>query len=484
MVNSDAKLMRAIGEELAGRIAPELQTDGARERAAFMRLVLSDLAANLDVVPEVGREFAPVLRRTLDDALAKLSGDFRTDEYRNALAEIPHQQGAALAQEMIALRVLSARLARALADAPAQRGEDAIALLGDADREWLRRVERASRGDTSGAQAATASSTTPQETVTADAVNAYLRAKFPAAKMNVQSIALVPGGRSKKTFFISLSQSGAFPQSLVMRQDMYAEKRGTSVRDEYKPLVLLAGLSLPVPKPLHFEPEVTALGPPFMLMERLAGQVPGNYFGMDFSCPEAFRDLARLLARLHQIAPKDAGVPATAAPASGRLGAQVEEFWALWRKNSLNASPVIESAYAWARAQCAAIESTETLVHGDCGPHNLLVRDGKLAGLLDWEFLHTGDPAEDLGIARVYAETMMPWSEFMREYREAGAADVSDARINVGVLNHYLKGTTLVAASGRNFAEGHTNDFIKGANAYTGLRKIEMKIVEFMDRVA
>jgi aminoglycoside phosphotransferase (APT) family kinase protein len=205
---------------------------------------------------------------------------------------------------------------------------------------------------------------------------------------------------------------------------------------------------------------------------------------MDVSCPEAFRDLARLLARLHQIAPKDAGVTTTAAPASGRLGAQVEEFWALWRKNSLNASPVIESAYAWARAQCAAIESTETLVHGDCGPHNLLVQDGKLAGLLDWEFLHTGDPAEDLGIARVYAETMMPWSEFMREYREAGAADVSDARINVGVLNHYLKGTTLVAASGRNFAEGHTNDFIKGANAYTGLRKIEMKIVEFMDRVS
>src|SRR6202012_2846427 len=112
----------------------------------------------------------------------------------------------------------------------------------------------------------------------------YLRAKFSAANIEVQSVALVPGGRSKKTFFITLSQSGSFPQRLVMPQDMYAEKRGTSVRDEYKPLALLAGLSLPVPKPLHFEPEVTALGPPFMLMERLSGQVPGNYFGMDFSC--------------------------------------------------------------------------------------------------------------------------------------------------------------------------------------------------------
>jgi aminoglycoside phosphotransferase (APT) family kinase protein len=485
MVNSDAKLMRAIGDELIGRIAPELQTPDARERVAFMRWVLGDLATNLDIVPDVARGFAPLLRKALEDVLAILPNDFPTADYRRALGEIPPQQGDALTQEITGLRIVSARLARALADCGAvANSEKAIALLGAADREWLRRVERASSGKLSGASVDTKAAATPRELVAPESMSAYLRAKFPASKMHVKSVAPVPGGRSKRTLFIALSSDGSLPADLVMRQDMYAEKRGTTVRDEYRPLELLAGLSLPVPKPVHFEPEVTALGAPFMLVERLAGQVPGNYFGMDFSCPDAFHDLARLLAKLHQIKPDDAGVAATAASSSGRLGAQVEEFWSLWRKNSLNASPVIESAYAWARAQCANIKSTETLVHGDCGPHNLLVQDGTLAGLLDWEFLHVGDPAEDLGIARVYAETMMPWDEFMRTYREAGAADVSDARINVGVLNHYLKGTTLVAASGRNFAEGHTSDFIKGANAYTGLRKIEMKIVEFMDRVA
>jgi len=123
-------------------------------------------------------------------------------------------------------------------------------------------------------------------------------------------------------------------------------------------------------------------------------------------------------------------------------------------------------------------------VHGDCGPHNLLVRDGRLVGLLDWEFLHVGDPAEDLGIARVYAEPMIPWREFMSIYTAAGGADVAERRVQLAVLLHYLKGTTLVAASGRSFAEGATDDFIKGANSYTGLRRIEIKIVEFFNALS
>ena len=41
---------------------------------------------------------------------------------------------------------------------------------------------------------------------------------------------------------------------------------------------------------------------------------------------------------------------------------------------------------------------TGVLVHGDFGPQNLLVGgdDTAIVGVLDWEFVHVGDPLEDL----------------------------------------------------------------------------------------
>jgi aminoglycoside phosphotransferase (APT) family kinase protein len=331
-----------------------------------------------------------------------------------------------------------------------------------------------------------ASRMAPTETVTPQMLTHYLRLRFPAAEgIAAKSVMVIPGGRSKRTILIALERAQNLPKEIVMRQDMYLEQRGTTVRDEYGPLKLLSELGLPVPKPVHFEAEASELGPPFLFVERIAGEVPGSYFGMDIACPQVFRDLAAVLARLHRIEPGSAGVfRDTVADPNDRMGGQVEEYWRLWRRDSMWPSPVIESAYYWARNESAATAGTTALVHGDCGPHNLLVRDGGLAGLLDWEFLHIGDPAEDLGIARVYAEAMMPWSEFMDIYRAAGGADIPERRIRLAVLFYYLKGTVLVAASGRNFAAGVTDDFVKGANSYTGLRRIEMKIVEFFDLLA
>ena len=50
------------------------------------------------------------------------------------------------------------------------------------------------------------------------------------------------------------------------------------------------------------------------------------------------------------------------------------------------------------------------------------------------------------------------------------------------MLTQFLKGSTLVAASARNFNEGGTTEFIKGANAFTGLRLIELRIAAMLKR--
>lgn len=41
----------------------------------------------------------------------------------------------------------------------------------------------------------------------------------------------------------------------------------------------------------------------------------------------------------------------------------------------------------------------DVIVHGDFGPQNVLIEDGRISALLDWEFAHVGRPIEDLAWA-------------------------------------------------------------------------------------
>ncbi|MCP5110449.1 MAG: phosphotransferase [bacterium] len=45
----------------------------------------------------------------------------------------------------------------------------------------------------------------------------------------------------------------------------------------------------------------------------------------------------------------------------------------------------------------AELDGESRLVHGDFNPTNILIADGKVTGILDWEFAHSGSPNADLG---------------------------------------------------------------------------------------
>jgi aminoglycoside phosphotransferase (APT) family kinase protein len=64
------------------------------------------------------------------------------------------------------------------------------------------------------------------------------------------------------------------------------------------------------------------------------------------------------------------------------------------------------------------------LVHGDFNIHNLLVKDGHITSLLDWEWGHAGDPLEDLNNIRPHIEKYSNWERFCRHYRAHGGPAV------------------------------------------------------------
>jgi aminoglycoside phosphotransferase (APT) family kinase protein len=490
--NSAALLMRAIGEELAQRLLPELSSADARERATLARLVLEHLAADVDVLAEVALPLAPEFRSAIEETLGGLSPERfggQLQSWRAQLAGITVERGLARQREISALRALGAAIVRRLADLTSENGfeaaaQQAIARLGALDHRWLTRYEAARQQRS--AQPSTGASATQPSAAVADinpeSVTRYLRRRFPGSP-HIQSTAVVsiPGGRSKKTFFISLTGTDALPAELVMRQDYALRYEGTKVRDEYTPLLKLAEKDLAVPRPLWLEGDESELGPPFIFVERLRGAPPGSYFGMRTPCPGAFADLAQMLAKLHRVDPSELGFPVGASPQDS-LMRLIDTYQKKWRENATTASPLIDYAYAWARRECAKDAGTVAVVHGDAGPYNMLVEQDRLTAVLDWEFVHVGDPAVDLGIVRVYAEEFMSWDEFRRLYDAAGGAPVPERRVRLAMLVNFLKGTTLVATSGRNFEEGWTREFIKGANSFTGLRLIELRIAGLLQR--
>jgi aminoglycoside phosphotransferase (APT) family kinase protein len=496
--NSNALLIRAIGEELAQRIMPELTSADARERSTLARLVLEQLAADLDVLPELAEQgFAAEYRQTIAAALSALPDSQLADDsvrWRAALDAIATDRGLGAQREIASLRALGADIVRRTADsgiASQPAGVAAIARLGSLDFRWLTAYDAAQRQQIAlrsasiapeGQQAASAA---PTREPTPESVTQYLRRRFPnSPETAATTVVPIPGGRSKKTFFISLNAGRDLPAELVMRQDYSLRYEGTKVRDEYTPLLKLSERGLAVPRPLLLEAQESELGPPFLLVERLRGGPPGSYlFGIHTPCPGAFLELAKVLASLHRVAPAELGLSLPASGAADSLRHLIETYQTKWRDNATRASPIIDYAYAWALAECAKDTGSLAVVHGDAGPYNLLVDGDRLSALLDWEFVHVGDPAVDLGIVRVYAEEFMSWDDFMHQYAAAGGADVPDTRVRLGMLVNFLKGTTLVATSGRNFEEGWTREFVKGANSFTGLRLIELRIAALLKRL-
>ena len=493
---SSARLLRAIAEELAQRLAPELSSADARERAALARLVLEHLAADIDVLPVLAAQWVPAFRAALEAALEALPPALfaeRLQSWRADLAGIPIEYGAARQREVRALRTIAADLVRRATDLTGHQGggpadaaiTQTLGKLGALDHQWLTgyeaaRQQKAVPSGTSAGPARAQDASAPQPDPAS--VTRYLRRRFPGApQLAASAVVPIPGGRSKKTFFISLTGSATLPTEVVMRQDYALRYEGTKVRDEYTPLVKLASLGLAVPRPLLLEDEPSELGPPFILVERLRGAPPGSYFGMRTPCPGAFGELARLLARLHRVPPGELGLAAGNASADSLLQL-IETYQAKWRENATTASPLIDYAYAWARGECVELAGAVAAVHGDAGPYNLLIEGDHLTAVLDWEFLHLGDPAVDLGIVRVYAEEFMQWEDFMRLYLAAGGVPVAERRVRLAMLVNFLKGTTLVATSARNFEEGWTHEFVKGANSFTGLRLIELRIAGLLQR--
>jgi len=124
-----------------------------------------------------------------------------------------------------------------------------------------------------------------------------------------------------------------------------------------------------------------------------------------------------------------------------------------------------------------------SLVHGDFRTGNYLVENGRLTGILDWEFSHWGDPREDLGWFcarcwrfgndRLAAGGVAARADLLDGYNAASDAPVAERELAFWEILGAARWATIALLQGQRFLTGGERSL---ELALTGLMPAEMEL--------
>jgi aminoglycoside phosphotransferase (APT) family kinase protein len=206
----------------------------------------------------------------------------------------------------------------------------------------------------------------------------------PGARL--EDVTVISGGFSR--LMLDVRWAGGHGVVRIEQDGMFA----TEGRREAAVMRTLRAHGYPVPAVLWEESDPGVLGHPFFVMEHVAGRARTDDHGLD----DMLRSLTRLYSlgadAVDEIAALD-GLPAGSEPGEA-INAQLRHWHHVYRSAVEYPIPLLERGFAWLRANLRAT-GPSVIVHGDPGPGNALQDSGGVAAVIDWEFAHAGDAAED-----------------------------------------------------------------------------------------
>ncbi|MER6989038.1 aminoglycoside phosphotransferase family protein [Saccharopolyspora hirsuta] len=194
------------------------------------------------------------------------------------------------------------------------------------------------------------------------------------------------------------------------------------LRTEQKWLPVLAErLPLPTPVPVR-------TGEPSSLFERtwtITRWVEGEPADRTpITALDAAEVLADFLKALHHPAPADAPT----SPTRGIPLADLQQEAKAWFEVIADREDVAAARETWEKAVAApAWQGPPIWLHGDLHPANVVVRNGTLAGVIDFGDMCAGDPATDLSAAWILLPAGAA-TRFFEAYEHADEATIARAR--------------------------------------------------------
>jgi aminoglycoside phosphotransferase (APT) family kinase protein len=324
--------------------------------------------------------------------------------------------------------------------------------------------------------------------ITAETLSSYLSGRLADGPVEVSDVVEHVEGWSRDTvsFTANWEEGGStVERRLVVRaesqEQVDAETRlYGEIETEYAVMDAAVEAPVPAPETLWFEGDGAGLGRRFFLVEHLPGEAPKTWAepsrrqlydawdSEERSLPHQFVDAA---AGVHTVDPADVdGVEDV--PPEEVTAREIERWESLYRENALMHEPVMEEAIEWLWANQPTVPET-TLVHGDFRVGNMLIADGEITGLLDWEFGRAGDPLFDLAYASTdyYAGKLVTEPErpelacalldrdwFYEQYAQRTGREVPVDRIRFWrVLSVFLV-LTMCMGGMRRYHEGQSTD--------------------------
>ena len=250
----------------------------------------------------------------------------------------------------------------------------------------------------------------PRRGAPPEIVGPYLARVLNDPRWTSCEVELIAGGKSNLTYAIT-SPAG----EVVLRRPPLAAVLPTAhdmVR-EHRVLAALAGTDVPVPAVYDLCTDVSVVGAPFYVMDRVNGlvvrdEVPAGYADSPAERSRIADALVETLVAIHR-APLTGGLEGYGRP-DGYLARQIRRWTGQWdaTKTAVAGSDMpldeVDKLAADLSAQLPEQRET-TLVHGDYRLDNTMLdpKDpGRVVAVLDWELSTLGDPLADVGLLGVY----------------------------------------------------------------------------------
>jgi aminoglycoside phosphotransferase (APT) family kinase protein len=205
----------------------------------------------------------------------------------------------------------------------------------------------------------------------------------------VTGVRPLPGGASRESWDVRVRTAGGAERRLILLRDTGGRALDKDVAVEAAAMRAARAAGVPVAEVYDYG--AGALGPAYLLMERLDGETIPRRLLRDEAYaavrPGLAHRLGEVLARIHQVDPAAvAGLPLV--DALGQVTGLYQAF--------AEPRPALEIGLRWLAGH-RPVPAADALVHGDFRTGNLMVGEDGLHGVLDWELAHRGDPGQDLG---------------------------------------------------------------------------------------